>query len=82
MSPSSARHGKGERGASQAIVYVPNAVPEGNVTRGLQPLSTAGNATHLSLVPPDHGEYNDTNTCSYYNLPKIILFVKIQFYVI
>ena len=47
--------------ASQAIVYVPNAVPEGNGTQGLQPLGTAGNATHLSLVPPDHGKYNDTN---------------------
>jgi YVTN family beta-propeller protein len=47
--------------ASQAIVYVPNAVPEGNGTQGLQPLGTAGNATHLSLVPIDHGKYNDTN---------------------
>ena len=47
--------------ASQAILYVPNAVPEGNGTQGLQPLGTAGNATHLSLVPPGHGKYNDTN---------------------
>jgi YVTN family beta-propeller protein len=48
-------------GSSQAIVYVPNAVPEDNGTQGLQPFGTAGNATHLSLVPPDHGKYNDTN---------------------
>ncbi|MGC2574684.1 MAG: hypothetical protein WA364_24485 [Candidatus Nitrosopolaris sp.] len=44
-------------GSSQAIVYVPNAVPEDNGTQGLQPFGTAGNATHLSLVPPDHGKY-------------------------
>ncbi|MFZ0223358.1 MAG: hypothetical protein WAM42_16880 [Candidatus Nitrosopolaris sp.] len=34
----------------QAMAYVPNAVPEGNGTQGLQPLGIAGNATHLSLV--------------------------------
>ena len=44
----------------QAIAYVPNAVPEGNGIQGLQPLGMAGNATHLTLVPPDHGKYNDT----------------------
>jgi YVTN family beta-propeller protein len=42
--------------ASQAIVYVPNAVPNGNGTQGLQPLGVAGNATHLSLVPLYHGK--------------------------
>ena len=47
--------------ASQAIAYVPNAVPEGNGTQKLQPLGMAGNATHLSLVPLVHGKYNDTN---------------------
>ena len=47
---------------SQAIIYVPNAVSNGNDIQGLQPLDVAGNATHLSLVPPNQqGRYNDTN---------------------
>ena len=37
----------------QAINYVPNAVPEGDGTQGLQPLGVAGEAAHLSLVPAD-----------------------------
>jgi YVTN family beta-propeller protein len=40
----------------QAIVYVPNAVPEGNGTQRLQPLGIAGNASHLSLVALVHGK--------------------------
>jgi YVTN family beta-propeller protein len=35
--------------APQAITYVPNAVPEGDGTQGLQPLDAAGRATHLAL---------------------------------
>jgi YVTN family beta-propeller protein len=35
--------------APQAIIYVPNAVPEGGGTEGLQPLGVAGQATHLAL---------------------------------
>jgi len=35
--------------APQAIVYVPNAVPEGDGTQGLEPLGTAGQTAHLSL---------------------------------
>ena len=35
--------------APQAITYVPNAVPEGDGTQGLQPLGVAGQAAHLSL---------------------------------
>ena len=35
--------------APQAIVYVPNAVPQGDGTAGLQPLGVAAQATHLSL---------------------------------
>jgi YVTN family beta-propeller protein len=35
--------------APQAITYVPNAVPEGDGTQGLQPLDVAGQATHLAL---------------------------------
>jgi YVTN family beta-propeller protein len=35
--------------APQAITYVPNAVPEGDGTQGLQQLDVAGRATHLTL---------------------------------
>jgi YVTN family beta-propeller protein len=35
--------------APQAITYVPNAVPEGDGTQGLQPLGTAGEVAHLTM---------------------------------
>jgi YVTN family beta-propeller protein len=35
--------------APQAVTYVPNAVPEGGGTQGLQQLDMAGRATHLAL---------------------------------
>ena len=38
--------------APQAIAYVPGAVPDGAGTANLQPLGTAGNATHLTLAVP------------------------------
>src|SRR5439155_9308032 len=38
--------------AAQAIVYVPNAVPEGGGTANLQPLGNAGNVARLALGPP------------------------------
>jgi YVTN family beta-propeller protein len=41
--------------APQAIAYVPNAVPEGDGTQGLQPLDVAGRATHLALTPVARG---------------------------
>jgi YVTN family beta-propeller protein len=37
--------------APQAITYVPNAVPEGDGTQGLQQLGVAGQTAHLSLGP-------------------------------
>jgi YVTN family beta-propeller protein len=37
--------------APQALTYVPNAVPDGDGTKGLQPLDIAGRAAHLTLVP-------------------------------
>jgi len=37
--------------AAQAVVYVPNAVPEGAGTGNLQPLGAAGQAAHLVLGP-------------------------------
>ncbi|MEA2794182.1 MAG: hypothetical protein QOI87_1562 [Bradyrhizobium sp.] len=42
--------------APQAIVYVPNAVPEGDGTQGLQQLGVAGQAAHLSLGAVDDRE--------------------------
>jgi YVTN family beta-propeller protein len=36
--------------AAQALVYVPEAVPSGAGTQGLQPLGLAGMATHLTLI--------------------------------
>ena len=41
--------------AAQAMLYVPNAVPIGDATAGLQPLGVAGNVTHLDLVAVDGG---------------------------
>jgi YVTN family beta-propeller protein len=38
--------------APQALVYVPNAVPEGDGTQGLQPLGVAGAAAHLAMRAP------------------------------
>jgi len=37
--------------APQALVYVPNAVPEGAGTAGLQPLGVAGETAHFTMVP-------------------------------
>src|SRR5262249_38949752 len=37
--------------APQAINYVPDAVPEGSGTEGLQALGVAGEAAHLALAP-------------------------------
>jgi YVTN family beta-propeller protein len=42
--------------APQAIVYVPNAVPDGDGTQGLQPLGVAGQAAHLVLSPLVRGK--------------------------
>ena len=39
--------------APQAVNYVPNAVPQGDGTQGLQTLGVAGQAAHLSLVAAD-----------------------------
>src|SRR6266403_2017838 len=37
---------------AQAVVYVPNAVPDGGGTQGLQPLGVAGQAAHFTMAPP------------------------------
>lgn len=41
--------------AGQAVIYVPNAVPVGEGTQGLQTLGLAGQATHLSLDTVERG---------------------------
>jgi YVTN family beta-propeller protein len=38
--------------APQAVAYVPDAVPEGAGTEGLEPLGTAGMVASLNLAPP------------------------------
>jgi YVTN family beta-propeller protein len=38
--------------AAQAVVYVPNAVPDGPGTQGLEPLGIAGKSEQLQLAPP------------------------------
>jgi YVTN family beta-propeller protein len=47
--------------APQAIVYVPNAVPEGDGKQGLQPLGIAGQTTHLALAPVPARRKRDRN---------------------
>jgi YVTN family beta-propeller protein len=42
--------------APQAIVYVPNAVPDGAGTQGLQPPGIAAQATHLALGAVENGK--------------------------
>jgi len=39
----------------QAVVYVPNAVPEGPGTENLKPLGAAGRVTQIELGPPGGG---------------------------
>ena len=41
--------------APQAVVYIPNAVPEGAGTENLQPLGVAGQVAQLVLGPPGGG---------------------------
>src|SRR5262245_23457114 len=48
--------------APQALVYVPNAVPEGDGTRGLQPPDVAGQVAQLSLVPTASRTTTDPTT--------------------
>ena len=42
--------------APQALVYVPNAVPDGDGMANLQPLGVAGDVTHLLLVDAASGQ--------------------------
>ena len=42
--------------APQALVYVPDAVPNGDGKQNLQPLGLAGQVTHLYLAPTKGGK--------------------------
>ena len=42
--------------APQAVTYVPNAVPEGAGTKGLEQLGLAGEAAHFTLHPAANGQ--------------------------
>jgi YVTN family beta-propeller protein len=44
--------------APQAVVYVPNAVPDGSSTQHLEPLGAAGETTQLTLAPLHATEAN------------------------
>jgi len=47
--------------APQAVNYVPNAVPEGTGTQGLEPLGVAGQAAHFTMVPAGNKGVTGTN---------------------
>jgi YVTN family beta-propeller protein len=54
--------------APQALVYVPNAVPEGDGKQGLQPLGVAGQTAHLLLGPlTDRGLGKPTTSVSLFD---------------
>ncbi|HTO71340.1 MAG TPA: YncE family protein [Myxococcota bacterium] len=54
--------------APQAIAYVPNAVPEGAGTDGLESLGVAGEAAHLALVEaPDTGARKPLTTVALFD---------------
>jgi len=48
--------------APQAVVYVPNAVPDGSGTQHLEPLGAAGETTQLTLAPRHAAEANSHPT--------------------
>lgn len=58
--------------APQAIAYVSNAVPSGSGTDNLQPLGTAGNATHLTLIAAGGGKAVTTVTLFDQGLVQIL----------
>ena len=48
----------------QALVYVPQAVPDGEGTTNLAPLGEAGQAAHLTLTAPDSSDNTGRATVS------------------
>jgi len=57
----------------QALVYVPQAVPEGDGTANLIPLGDAGKAAHLTMVPPEGSANSAHATVSVNNLGALDL---------
>jgi YVTN family beta-propeller protein len=57
----------------QALVYVPQAVPEGAGTANLVPLGDAGKAAHLTLVEPKGDNGSAHATISVNNLASLDL---------
>jgi YVTN family beta-propeller protein len=57
----------------QALVYVPQAVPEGTGTANLMPLGDAGKAAHLTLVVPEGDNSPARATVSVNNLASLDL---------
>jgi YVTN family beta-propeller protein len=57
----------------QALVYVPQAVPEGDGTANLIPLGDAGKAAHLTMVPPEGNASSAHATVSVNNLGALDL---------
>jgi YVTN family beta-propeller protein len=51
--------------AAQAVVYVPNAVPQGEGRTNLEPLGVAAKATHLKLSAP--GAANDATSVALFD---------------
>jgi YVTN family beta-propeller protein len=57
----------------QALVYVPQAVPEGDGTSNLIPLGSAGQAAHLALIAPEGNGSSAHATVSVNNLGSLDL---------
>jgi hypothetical protein len=53
--------------SSQALVYVPNAVPQGDGLANLEPLGASGLATHLVMGPPGSSPQQSVTTVSVNN---------------
>jgi len=57
----------------QALVYVPQAVPEGDGRANLIPLGDAGKAAHLTMIPPEENASSAHATVSVNNLGSLDL---------
>ncbi len=53
--------------SSQALTYVPNAVPQGDGLANLEPLGKSGEAVHLVMGPPDSSTQKPPTTVSVNN---------------
>jgi hypothetical protein len=58
---------------TQALVYVPGAVPNGDGTANLTPLGVAGQALHIEMLPPAGASINGRATVAVNSLGVIDL---------